>query len=34
MNNPLEWYDSLPGMFSAMTMAGALSGFAWLLATL
>lgn len=38
MNNRLEWHDSFSdsflGIFSAMSLAGALSSFAWLLATL
>lgn len=34
MNNAPEWYDSFPGIFSAMTLAGALTSFAWMLASL
>jgi hypothetical protein len=33
MHNAPEWYDSFPGIFSAMTLAGALTSVAWLLAS-
>jgi len=34
MNNNLEWYDSLTGMFGAITLAGFLSSCAWLMTLL
>ena len=34
MNTQPEWYDSFPGILSAMTVAGTLASFAWMLASL
>jgi hypothetical protein len=34
MNNTPDWHDSIPGMLSAMTLAGLLTSCAWWLATI